>query len=84
MVVEQLKKMNAEYDQHFRKQDERIVHGFLKLPHIAVSRQACIGAIEAPRRLHNASCAVSCLCFGADGAISKDSEEVEAARMRMD
>lgn len=83
-VAEQLEKVKEEYDQRFREQDERIIHGFLKLPHNAVRREARASAIEALRRLHFAFCAADCLSFDAESAISKDSEKVRAARMRMD
>lgn len=79
--------MNEEYDQHLRAQDEHSIQDLLKLPHIPVSHQECASAIGALRRLQCASCApcaAPCLCFEAESAISKDSEEVEAARMRMD
>jgi hypothetical protein len=83
-VAEQLEKVKEAYDQRFRGQDERIIKGFLGLPHTAVSRQERVGAIEALRRLHFAPCAAECLSFDAESAISKDSEKVREARMRMD
>ena len=83
-VAEQFKKMDAEYDQHFRKRDERIIQDFLTLPHILVSRQAGARTIEALKRLHCVPCMAPCLCFEAEGAISKESEQVRVARTRMD
>jgi len=83
-VAEQLKKVKDAYDQRFREQDERIIQGFLRLPHNAVSCEPRTSAIEALKRLHFAFCAAECLSFDAESAISKDSEEVRAARMRMD
>lgn len=82
--TEHFKKMEAEYDQHFRKRDERIIQDLLTLPHILVGRQAGASAIEALKRLHSAPCTAPCLCFEAEGAISKNFEQVRVARTRMD
>ena len=83
-VAKQLEKVNEGYDQRSREQDERIIHGFLRLPHDAVSREARAEAIVALRRLHFTFCAADCLSFDAKSAISKDSEKVREARMRVD
>lgn len=88
MVAEQLKKMNAEDNQHFREQNELIIQNVVKQPLTPTTRQLYASArkvLNGPRdRNWCTCCGARCLRFEVKSAISNDSKEVREARLRMD